>query len=272
MNIVTYPQFYRAIDKLCYAVAYSNLKIDAIVPALRSGMIPAFKIAERLHVPIMIGEELHGGERLTSDKPIKNILIVDDSINSGFAMQKEINKYNGKGYNIYTCAVIAHPGAKDAVNFHAMVVPQPRFFEWNMFNTNNTRHIMFDMDGVICINPRVFDDDGPSYQNEIKDEPALFVPSFPVHSIVTNRIERWRPETEAWLKKHGVSYGELVMRDFDTAVERRQGTPAGVYKAKHYGDSSAELFIESDVSQAETIHNITGKPVYCVDSASFLGV
>ena len=272
MNIVSYPQFYEAIDRLCYSIAASEIKIDAVVPALRSGMIPAFKIAEKIHAPIMVGEELYGGSRLNKTKDVKNILIVDDSINSGSAMRKEVSKYKGKGYNIYTCAVIALPQMANSVHFCAMKVPQPRFFEWNMFNTNNTSKIMFDMDGVICINPRVYDNDGEEYGNEIKDIPTLFVPNFPVHSIVTNRIERWRPETEAWLKSRGVSFGKLVMQPFDTAVERRRVSDAGEYKAKYYSQSDAALFIESDVSQANTIHRLTGKPVYCVDSTSFLGI
>ena len=57
MNIVSYNKFLREIDKMCYKIASSNLQIDAIVPALRSGMIPSFKISERLNLPVMVDEK-----------------------------------------------------------------------------------------------------------------------------------------------------------------------------------------------------------------------
>ena len=226
MNIITYQQLYKAIDKLTYDIAYSNIQIDAVVPALRSGMIPAFRIAEKLHLPIMVENTLYGGYRLSKGRKVKNILIVDDSINSGRSMYDEIIKYKDD-YNVYTSAVIASFSSKSKVNFYTLVVDQPRMFEWNMFNSTNTNKVMFDMDGVICINPRVFDNDGESYQNEIKNLPRLFVPSYAVHSIVTNRIERWRPETEAWLKSNGVTFGSLIMQQYSTAVERRATSDAG---------------------------------------------
>lgn len=273
MNIVSYKRFMKEIDILCHKVAAQNstLKLEAIVPALRSGMIPAFKIAERLNLPIMIDEKIHAGHRLQKRNDIKNILLVDDSICSGNNLKKEVAKYIDK-YNIYTAVVIAAPSKTNSVHFFSTIIDMPRIFEWNMFNTNNSSQVMFDMDGVICIDPRVYDDDGNSYENEIKEIPSLFVPSYPIHSIVTNRIERWREVTEKWLKSHGVKYGKLVMQQYPTAVERRKGLEPGVYKSQHYNNSDASLFIESDQSQAETIYKICKKPVYCIETNSFLGV
>lgn len=275
MNIVSYQTFYSAIDTLCYAISKSNVKIDAIVPIMRSGMIPAYKIAEKLHLPILIGDTLHGGSRLGNiNKQVRNILLIEDSFNTGQSMAKEYKRYsNIKGVeNVYTASVIVSPLGTKQLDFWSLPVDQPRIFEWNMFHTMNTSKIMFDMDGVICINPRVYDNDGVSYQKEIKDIPSLFVPTYPVHSIVTNRIERWRPETEAWLEKKRVKYSKLIMQQYNTAVERRLNSDPGEYKAKHYADSDAVLFIESDVNQAKKIYDITKRPVYCVDSTSFLGI
>lgn len=271
MNIVSYKRLYKEIDVLCHKIASSNIRIDAVVPALRSGMIPAYKIAERLNLPIMIEEKLYGGLRLSYDRNIKNILLVDDSINTGTNLKNELEKYR-KRYNIYTCAVIASNYHKNNIDFYATVVETPRVFEWNMFNSANTSKIMFDMDGVICIDPRVYDDDGEKYKNEIKNIPHLFVPKYPVHSIVTNRIERWRSVTEEWLKAKSVKYGKLVMQQFETAVERRKESDPGEYKAKHYKDSDAVLFIESDLLQATKIFKISQKPVFCIESNNFFGV
>ena len=271
MNIVSYNKFLRETDKMCHKIASSDLQIDAVVPALRSGMIPAFKIAERLNLPIMVDEKIHAGLRINKNREIKNLLLVDDSINTGTNLRNEIKKYAGK-YNVYVATVICSPGQVKNVDFYSIVVDSPRIFEWNMFHCSNTSKVMFDMDGVICIDPRVYDDDGKSYENEIADIPSLFVPKYPIHSIVTNRIERWRGVTDSWLKRHGVQYGELIMQQYPTAVERRRGKDPGTYKAEHYINSDACLFIESNLAQAQKIYKISKKPVYCIETNSFLGV
>ena len=271
MNIISYNKFLRETDKMCHKIASSDLQIDAVVPALRSGMIPAFKIAERLNLPIMVDEKIHAGLRINKNREIKNLLLVDDSINTGTNLRNEIKKYAGK-YNVYVATVICSPSQVKNVDFYSIVVDSPRIFEWNMFHCSNTSKVMFDMDGVICIDPRVYDDDGKSYENEIADIPSLFVPKYPIHSIVTNRIERWRGTTDSWLKRHGVQYGELIMQQYPTAVERRRGKDPGTYKAEHYINSDACLFIESNLAQAQKIYKISKKPVYCIETNSFLGV
>jgi len=269
VKIVSYIQFNHMIDKLVHKIASSNVPIQAVVPVLRSGMIPAFRIAERLNVPVVVHNKVYGGQRLRRDGEIKNLLLVDDSINSGFAMRQEMMKYDS--FNTYSAVVIAKSNNTDKVDFYASVVDGDRVFEWNMFNSANTSKIMFDMDGVICIDPRVYDDDGEKYKNEIENIPRLFVPSYKIHSICTNRIERWRDITSHWLVNNGVSYGKLIMQPFDTAVERRAKSNAGEYKARHYKNSTAELFIESSLWQAEKIFQLTNKPVYCIENSKFYG-
>lgn len=269
MNIISYNELLIESDKLVHKIASSNLHFDAVVPALRSGMIPAFKIAERLNLPIMINEELFGGRRLKGNFDAKSILLVDDSINTGNNLISEIKKYEGK-YNIFAAAVFSSEKLSKALTFYSKIVDQPRIFEWNMFNSFNTNRVMFDMDGVICIDPRVFDDDGDLYESEIKHIPTLFLPKYPVHSIVTNRLEKWRHVTETWLKDHGVAFGQLVMQQFPTASARRAASNPGVYKAEVYSASDAALFIESDLSQAKTIARLSQKPVYCIENNSFI--
>ena len=62
------------------------------------------------------------------------------------------------------------------------------------------------------------------------------------------------------------------MQQYPTAVERRRGKDPGTYKAEHYINSDACLFIESNLAQAQKIYKISKKPVYCIETNSFLGV
>jgi uncharacterized HAD superfamily protein/hypoxanthine phosphoribosyltransferase len=264
MKFVSYKKFDRMIDDLTMKILKSYQKIDAVVPVLRSGMIPAFKVAQKLNVPIMVDGVCYGGERISNPSIVKKVLIIDDSISSGRAMISEVKKY--EKYEKLTAAVIARSNSSNLLDFYSSVIDGPRMFEWNMFNNLNTSKVMFDMDGVLCIDPRVFDDDGESYENEIRSLPHLFLTKYPIHSICTNRIERWRPITEEWLSKNKVKYGKLIMQNFPTAVERRLRSNAGVYKAKHYSSSDAVLFVESSLWQAEKIFELTGKDVYCIEN------
>jgi uncharacterized HAD superfamily protein/hypoxanthine phosphoribosyltransferase len=268
LNIVSYSELMKGVDHGIRHLCSLGLNIDAVVPVLRSGMIPAFRISEKLHKPILIDDKIHGGLRVNKGKPIKTILIVDDSIHNGNSLKKCIDQYKDK-YDIFTYCVIAAPHSIKLVDFHSLKISQPRIFEWNMFNTNLTSTIMFDMDGVFCFDPTVFDDDGEKYQNQLINARPLFIPTWPIHSIVTNRINRWRDITEKWLQDHHIKYGHLTMQNFPTAQERREKSPPYAYKASHYLKSNARLFIESEKSQASRIHQISGKPVYSIEGNIF---
>jgi uncharacterized HAD superfamily protein/hypoxanthine phosphoribosyltransferase len=270
MNIVSYQDL---LDFTCIVldkISRSRTKIDAVAPSMRSGMIPAFMIAERLNVPIMLDGRAYGGSRIVLDKTkIKNVLVVEDSINTGNSLKKELPKYSD--YNVFSCAIIAKSENFKDLNFYGKKIEQPRVFEWNMFNCSSLKEIMFDMDGVICQDPSVFDNDGVEYMNDIEQLNPLYIPGYKIHSIVTNRLERWREVTEKWLIKHNVKYGELVMQQFSTAEERRRKSNTGTYKGNKFKDSNAALFIESSLVQAETISLVSKKPVFSIEQNKFLG-
>jgi orotate phosphoribosyltransferase len=232
----------------------------------RSGLLPASIIATALGVDLgMVGGPPLNGVRkdlFVLPKGTKSLL-VDDSIFGGGAMRSALSVFRRE---CYTCAIYAHPKSKHMVNFYAVELPGPRFFEWNFTGIKATEDYMFDMDGVICEDPRVFDDDGSKYQAEIKRVKPLYLPQTKIKAICTNRIERWRPETEAWLKQHGVVYGQLIMQPFATAVERRNQSDPGKYKAAHYSKSDATVFVESHDRQASTIASESKKPVLSIES------
>ena len=124
---------------------------------------------------------------------------------------------------------------------------------------------MFDLDGILCGDcPAEDDDDGERYRRFLETATPQAVPRGPVHSIVTARLEAWRPETEAWLARHGIAYGRLVMLELASDAERRRTRPQGRFKAAAYAaDAGAVLFVESETWQAREIaRGAPGKAVF----------
>jgi uncharacterized HAD superfamily protein len=248
-------------------------EIRCVVGVPRSGMVPAAMLAIQMGVPLgMAGTGVAGGgARIGGDTklPDHGILLVDDSILTGQSMREAKAALVDQGvpeHAIQTLAVFAYPGAEDMVDFYSFVLPAPRIFEWNLFNSDLARNVMFDLDGVMCFDPEVFDDDGDEYAAAIRTATPRFLPRRPVHSIVTNRIERWRRETEEWLALHGVAYGDLVMQPFETAAERRERSDPAEYKGARYADSEAWLFVESHDAIAEGICGVAKRPVLSIQS------
>jgi uncharacterized HAD superfamily protein len=124
---------------------------------------------------------------------------------------------------------------------------------------------MFDMDGVICTEPAAFDDDGPEYQNALKNAAPLHTPSVEIHTICTNRLEKWRRITEDWLTQYGVRFKNLVMQQYPTAARRRQKSHPGKYKGEHFKKSGCTVFIESSAAQSAVIAKVAGKPAISLE-------
>jgi hypothetical protein len=87
--------------------------------------------------------------------------------------------------------------------------------------------------------------------------------------IVTARIEQYRPQTEEWLRRHGVSVDELVMAPWGSLAERNRHDVAA-WKAEHYRRFlkrrhalKPPLFIESCPHQAARIARLSGGLVVC---------
>lgn len=79
-------------------------------------------------------------------------------------------------------------------------------------------------------------------------KPARYLPSHPIKALVTSRLEKYRPETEEWLRRHGVVYEQLIMLDLPSAAERRQAGVAWIAQGGYYRTSSARLVIERTAS------------------------
>jgi len=90
--------------------------------------------------------------------------------------------------------------------------------------------------------------------------------SYKIDNLVTNRLEKYRAETEDWLGKHNYRYNNLLMCQHKTARDRQLANRYGEDKAGVYNLTSSKLFIESSIGEAQTIHRLTSRPVYCVDN------
>jgi uncharacterized HAD superfamily protein len=235
----------------------------------RSGMIPASIIATAIGADLgVVGQEteLISGKRkstITLANKGERILLVDDSINSGTSMElnkKILNK------DCLTCAIYTKRRSKNKVDIAGPCVNSKRLFEWQFHGTKISRMAFYDMDGVICEDPTVYDDDGIDYQNNLINAKPLYLPQVRVRGICTNRLERWRDITVQWLERHGVQYQHLIMQPFDTAKERRKHSNPGEYKAMHYKKSKAVLFVESHDKQARVIADLSGKNCLSIEN------
>ena len=250
---------------------------DLIVGIPRSGMLPANLLALYLNRPytdihsFINGHIYKAGARgqFFDIKDFKKILVVDDSIASGSAMDKckESLKHLEADFSISYCAIYVIPGKEKIVDYYFEIVPLPRYFQWNILNHTSLEKACFDIDGVLCIDPtEEQNDDGEKYRDFILNAPPLFIPGSKIGTIVTSRLEKYRKETETWLAANNVKYNDLVLLDLPDKEARMRANSHAAHKAKTYASKPYVLFIESSLSQAIEINRIAKKPVLCTEN------
>lgn len=257
--------------------------VDLVVGIPRSGMIPAYVIGSIMNRSVIsLDEFTHGVTPSNGDRKlgggsrgVERILIVDDSVNLGnaYARLKAAlpASYRGKPFNWDYFAIYAsESGAALGVNY-IEVLPTPRIFQWNYRNHGIAKQSCYDIDGVLCIDPTDEEnDDGPCYRKFLLNAVPLFIPTHRIRALVTSRLEKYRPETEEWLAKHGVVYDRLFMLDLPSKEERLRRKAHGSFKADVYKDlSDCVLFVESNAKQAREISRLSRKAVICTDTDEF---
>jgi uncharacterized HAD superfamily protein/hypoxanthine phosphoribosyltransferase len=251
---------------------------DLVVGIPRSGMFPANLLALYLNLPVTDldsfrnGHIYKAGERgqFLDMKRFKKVLVVDDSIASGSALRKckEQLKELDTHFDIRYCAIYVIPSKTDMVDYYFEAVPLPRYFQWNILNHTILKKSCFDIDGVLCVDPTPEEnDDGERYRHFLLNAQPLFIPGAPIGTLVTSRLEKYRSETETWLKNNKVKYDKLVMLDLPNMQARQRANNHAAFKAKEYNSSiDYMLFVESSLSQAMEINRITKKPVLCAEN------
>ncbi len=277
---------YRTLNDLSALVNQAGSMIprdvELIVGATRSGMLLASMISLKTNLPLISlrsfqsnqdvdHSHLKRGSKSVLHRPLdaRKILLVDDSLASGQTMDQARERisacYNGQ---VVSLAGFVNPDNIGKVDICLEPLALPRLFEWNIMHHEIIGHACLDIDGVLCVDPTPEqNDDGERYIEFLKNAAPLHIPSTEALHLVTSRLEKYRKETEEWLQRNGVRYGQLHMLDMATAEERRRANAHHKLKAEVYkNDPSATLFIESEHRQAVEILRISGKPVFCVDT------
>jgi adenine/guanine phosphoribosyltransferase-like PRPP-binding protein len=272
--LLNYKSFADLSDDVLHSLYKIPADIDLIVGVPRSGVMVASVMALNLNVRFCdLGAFLRNdllqtgstrtarGGHIVCAQDAKNVLVVDDSIYTGEALdavraQIKTCSYSGK---VTYMAFYATAGSTRKADVYAQVVPMPRLFQWNICHRKDLATFCFAIDGVLCEPPSAADqNDNVRYNNFITNARRLMVPSYKVGYVVTSRPEKYRRQTELWLAQNGIEYQQLYMPDLP--AESRDGKIA--FKARIYASlPNAVLFVESDHVQAVAIANLSGKPV-----------
>jgi hypothetical protein len=236
-----------------------------------------------LHLPVdVFGQstgqlyEVGNGWRLTGRTSGGGpVLVIDDTVMTGNSFKDITPKIKAKYPDALFASVYCNPYSRRKPDFWSRDLSWPHLLEWNMFNSVVTPQMATDFDGILCHDCRLDqDDDGSRYVDFLQNvKPLYLTRRVPIPLVVTARLEKYRPQTLAWLSKHGVSVGELVMAPWKTLRERNRHD-MGEFKAEHFIKFMKKrhvvnppIFVESDGRQAQTIAEITGGIVVCPAAA-----
>ncbi len=279
---------YRSISDMNAAIVKNMHRLprdlDLVVGVPRSGLLAANLLALAGNIRMsdldsyLDGRVYSAGTtkthslRKTTSGPRK-VLILDDSIRTGEAMttvRERVAAAKLEDTVIYA-AVYGATAQHPETDLVFEIVLQPRIFQWNFMHHVALEQACVDIDGVLCHDPSEQEnDDGAAYIEFLKSARPLYPMTRPIGALVTSRLEKYRPQTEAWLAATGVRYNQLVMLDLPSKAERQRLGTHGSFKAEYYRNSAFELFIESENAQARKIARLSGKPVLCVETHTMI--
>lgn len=254
--------------------------VTAVYGSARSGLVPATLLAEMLHLPLVVIRNRQGdtvpaghGWRLLEGVPKSpgKALVVDDTVMTGNSLLrvKQILE-DVPGEKVFA-TIYCNPAAVTKPDLWAVDLGWPHLLEWNLFNSVLLDSFALDFDGILCRDcPPADDDDGPRYRKFLREVPPLhLVRKRPIKLIVTARLEKYRPETLAWMDRWGIRVKQLVMGPWTTKAERSRHDVAA-WKAgelqrwfRRASGIKPRMFIESDPRQARRIAQLTGGLVVC---------
>jgi len=260
----------------------------------RSGMLPATIIAEYLNVGLSTPDSViaagsvtkalleHGHREMRMDGP-RVLLVVDDTCFHGNSMARTMKKLKHPafaGYEfIFLAVYLEGPCEKFTPHVWLRDIREPAkrgplgyaVYEWNLFAHGNlTRRTLFDLDGVFCKEPPD-ERDEEAYLQYIMNPVPLYIPTGGPISICTYRLEKYRKETMDSLRNLGAQRVNLYMFPSHDYWERCNTAASWQYKADMYKDDYWLLFVESDDYPARKIHELTGKPVICIETNELYG-
>lgn len=251
-------------------------RCDLIVGVPRSGMLVASIVATKMARPLATPDALVSGMSWAgADIPrppaIRRALLIDDSVSTGRSLQAAVATVRTAlpGIEVVTGALIVTEAGRALVDIYHSVIPQPRLFEWNLLHAKRGS-LAIDLDGVLSENcPPGVDADEARYGHWLDHARPHLIPAFEVDAIVSGRLERYRPVTEAWLRRHHVRYGELILWDLPSK-DLRRGHHAR-FKADALLRLKPEMYWESSTGQAREIWERTAITTLGVDDMVLFG-
>jgi hypothetical protein len=247
---------------------------DAIIGVPRSGLLFANVLASKLGLPLSTPDNYVQGIAWQSNhvkiatSKFNKVLIVEDSVFSGRQIAKAEKKI--KAFNptiqIQKASLFVTPKAKKKVDFYCIIKKPPNIFEWNLLTaTDIFGKLCVDMDGVLCKDcPREVDSDESAYVRWLGTVKPKLIPNFEIEAIITSRLEKYRGQTEEWLRLYGVKYKRLFMLNLNSKSDK---TFAGVvdYKAGLIKKIRPFWFWESSLNEAIAIHKQVQIPILCTE-------
>lgn len=271
---------YRSIEDLNAVIRRNALALtrgcNVVVGVPRSGLLAANLLALHANLPLIDLEGFLAGRAPTNGcramragvSGVARAIVIDDSVFGGSEMcrtKQRVQAFEGDCEIIYASVYVA-PGKESVVDRFAEICEIPRVFEWNIMHHSVITRACVDIDGVLCRDPMQHEnDDGPEYGRFIETVEPLMIPTGEVDMLVTCRLEKYRRQTEEWLRRVGIKYRQLVMLELPTGEVRRRWGRHGEFKGEVYLRSGNSLFIESDHRQALAIANAATKPVLAMD-------
>lgn len=259
-------------------------RYDLIIGVPRSGMfiasLVALKLGKGLTTPDLLqqGKYWHSqqvNEELALDGT-NHVLIVDDAVDSGQSMARAVDTIRAVNseIEISRASLIVRNESKNKVDLYYKVIAPPRAYEWNILHRKvashfGEGHLAVDLDGVLCANcPAAIDGDEPAYLEWLQNARPYLIPAFEIDDIVTCRLEKYRRQTEEWLKTHDVRYKKLHMWDVPEKSDR-QGRFAS-HKIDKLLLIKPDMYWESNWEQSQKIWNEIHLPTLCIDNMTLL--
>ena len=249
--------------------------VEAVAGVPRSGLLAATMVALHLNLPLTDIDGLCEARVFSTGKrPLRfgdaervleqprHVLVVDDCVSLGTELARVRHRLDGLGHTLTFLTVYAFPEGVNRADLTFEAITRPAVFEWSMMHSPVLSEVCLDIDGVLCRDATAEeDDDGERYRRFLREVPPLVKPTGTPRALITSRLERYRPETEEWLMRHGIEYGQLIMMDHSTAEERRRAARQAIFKAEALRRTGALLYVESNPVQANEIAQLSGTPV-----------
>jgi len=260
-----------------------------IIGIPRSGMLLATMLSEELHIGVCsynefldnLGQEFvfyRHGKRPIEHPSTETYLVVDDSCYNGscgnyvralrdlFPNKKFISYV---GYlegpcrlykpDLWMCDI-----RKEALNDPELPVA---LYYYNILDNYWNFKYLFDIDGVVCLDPPS-DQNIELYEEYLNKPIPLHIPFTPSNnslSFCTYRLEKYRSQTESFLRAQNLSIKDLYMYNAETISERNK-VSSSTYKGLIYKNNNYKIFIESNDKEAQEICEISKKPVFCYET------